>query len=59
MYSRSNKEEDVRLEQIQEQILRFAQMDFGFRSSLSDKGDEIDAIIVGLNTLGEELEFKK
>lgn len=59
MYSRSNIGNDIRLEQIQEQILRFSLMDFGFRSSLSDKGDEIDAIIVGLNTLGEELEFNK
>lgn len=46
---------DPRILQIQEQLLRFAQMDFSGSIALSEKGDEIDAIIVGMNTLAEEL----
>ncbi len=52
-------EKAERLELIQAQILRFTQMDFSTRIPLSEKGDDIDAIIVGLNTLGEELSTKE
>ncbi|HWY10438.1 MAG TPA: hypothetical protein VN026_03880 [Bacteroidia bacterium] len=52
-------EKAERLELIQAQILRFTQMDFSMRIPLSEKGDDIDAIIVGLNTLGEELSTKE
>ncbi|MGZ4056595.1 MAG: hypothetical protein ACXVPU_15925 [Bacteroidia bacterium] len=50
---------DDRIEKIQEQILRFALKDFSLRVPVSDKCDDIDAIIAGLNVLGEELELKK
>jgi len=49
---------DERVGQILDTILRFVQSDFKARASISNKGDEIDAIIIGLNTLGEELESK-
>ncbi|MFI5204767.1 MAG: hypothetical protein ACHQF2_09755 [Flavobacteriales bacterium] len=48
-------ENDTRLEAIQELLIKFTQFDFSERVPISDKGDHIDAIIVGLNTLGEEL----
>lgn len=48
--------EDKRLEQIQEQIIRLANADFSTQGTLSDKGDDLDSVIVGLNLLGEELE---
>lgn len=50
---------DERLLLIQEQLLRFTQMDFNGSLSLSPTGDDIDAIIAGLNTLGEELRALK
>ena len=51
-------EKDKRLEDIQEQILRYAMKDFSMRLEVSGKGDDIDAIIAGLNVLGEELAYK-
>lgn len=47
---------DKRLEQVFEQILRLANADFRTPGVISDAGDELDSIIVGLNLLGEELE---
>lgn len=52
-------EKDVRLEMIQETLVKFTQFDFKGRIPVSERGDDIDAIIVGLNTLGEELEGVK
>lgn len=49
---------DERLENIQERLIKFTQFDFNGHIPVSKKGDDIDAIIVGLNTLGEELESK-
>lgn len=46
---------DERLRLIQDQLIKFTQFDFTERVPVSEKGDDIDAIIVGLNTLGEEL----
>lgn len=48
--------EDQRLEDISAQIIRLANADFRLQGTLSDKGDELDSIVVGLNLLGEELE---
>ena len=48
-------EKDARLALIQEQILKFTLLDFSMQVPVSKKGDDLDAIIVGLNTLGEEL----
>src|SRR5688572_16280005 len=47
---------DPRIERILEHILRLSTLDFSFRGEISDKGDELDAIITGLNTLTEELQ---
>lgn len=48
--------EDIRLEQISDQIIRLANADFSTPGILSESGDELDSIIVGLNLLSEELE---
>jgi hypothetical protein len=48
-------ENDKRLELIQQQILRYVLLDFTVSLPVSGKGDDVDAIIIGLNTLGEEL----
>lgn len=55
MENRETKEKDERLVRIQEQLVKFAVFDFSGRIPVSEKGDDIDAIILGLNTLGEEL----
>ena len=52
-------EKDERLERIQEQLIEFTQLDFTLRIPVSGKGDDIDAIILALNTLGEELSAKE
>lgn len=49
--------EDNRLEPIFAQIIRLANADFQTPGVISENGDEIDSITVGLNLLGEELEF--
>jgi anti-anti-sigma regulatory factor len=47
--------EDPRVEQILEAIMRLASGNLKTRTPPSDRGDEFDAIISGLNMLGEEL----
>lgn len=51
-------EMDNRFDQVQQLLLKFTKMEFGDRLPVSDKGDDLDAVIAGLNTLGEELEKK-
>ncbi|MCW3104125.1 MAG: hypothetical protein JWO09_2565 [Bacteroidetes bacterium] len=51
-----NTKHDERIEKIYSQILRYTVADFSERGVISDKGDELDAITVGLNTLGEEMQ---
>jgi len=46
---------DERLLLIQEQLLKFTTLDFSGSLPVSKNGDDIDAIIVGINTLAEEL----
>jgi hypothetical protein len=58
MENKKHKRTDERMEKIQEMIVRFTQFDFNHQLPVSDKGDDLDAIIVGLNTLGEELKEK-
>lgn len=53
------KKEDDRIERILNQILKFAQPDYATPEVVSEKGDEIDAIIAGLNILQEEWNAKK
>lgn len=50
------KTEIVNIEEIQNLILAFAAGDFSKRLAFSDKKDERDSIINGINMLGEELE---
>jgi PAS domain S-box-containing protein len=50
----TSKNKDPRLERIQEMLLKFNAGDFSARETVSEKGDELDAIIIALNTLGEE-----
>lgn len=50
--------QDERVEQILEMIIKFVKSDFKTRLIISERGDEWDAIITGLNTLGEELASK-
>jgi len=50
-----NKHDD-RIDKVLNLLLKFTVGDFRHREVISDKGDELDAIIIGLNTLGEELE---
>ncbi len=53
LYIKSNEE---RTNKILEVLLRYTLMDFSEKAVISTVGDELDAISVGLNTLGEELE---
>lgn len=46
---------DERMEKIFRLILEYSKRNFGARETASEKGDELDAVIIGLNTLGEEL----
>jgi len=48
--------EDKRIDKIIEILVEYIQNDFSHAVPISDKGDKIDAIAVGLNTLREELE---
>ena len=45
-----------RLNEMVEMLLKYTLMDFSQKLIISDAGDELDAIALGLNTLGEELE---
>ena len=50
-----NENED-RINAILNSLLQYTTMDFSERLTVSDKGDELDAIICGLNSLIDELE---
>jgi hypothetical protein len=50
---------DPRIEKILNMLLQYNLGHFKLRETISEKGDEIDAIIIALNTLGEELSAKK
>ncbi len=50
------KENDARINMILEALLKYTTMDFSVRLSVTEKGDELDAIVVGLNSLIDELE---
>jgi PAS domain S-box-containing protein len=47
---------DDRILKICGMLSRFSRKDFSARGSITEAGDELDAVIFGLNTLGEELE---
>lgn len=46
---------DKRLEDLMQQLSSYSKFDFQPRGIVSGKGDEIDALITGLNKLGEDL----
>lgn len=46
-----------RIDIVFQAILKYTLMDFSQKTVISEKGDEIDAIAAGLNTLSEELGF--
>ena len=45
-----------RIDEMMDVIIAIASLDFGARASISDNGDEYDALATGLNALSEELE---
>ncbi|MBI3509554.1 MAG: PAS domain S-box protein [Bacteroidetes bacterium] len=47
---------DERIDIILKILLKYVQKDFSVSIPVSDKGDELDALAVGLNTMREELE---
>lgn len=49
------KNNQERINTILEVLLKYTVMDFSEKIAVSEKGDELDAIAVGLNTLSEEL----
>jgi signal transduction histidine kinase len=50
------EERSKRLNALVDLLLKYTLMDFSQQITLSEKGDELDAIALGLNTLGEELD---
>jgi PAS domain S-box-containing protein len=58
MGSDSGNKSDDRISRILGLITKFVQSDLSAHEKISEKGDELDAIIAGLNTLGEELNEK-
>ncbi|MBL7919944.1 MAG: GHKL domain-containing protein [Bacteroidia bacterium] len=50
------KENEERINAILNALLKYTTMDFSDKLKITDKGDELDAIVVGLNSLIEELE---
>jgi signal transduction histidine kinase len=50
------KNNDERVNNILDILLKYTQMDFSEQMMVSKNGDELDAIAVGLNTLSEELQ---
>ncbi|HYG52652.1 MAG TPA: ATP-binding protein, partial [Flavobacteriales bacterium] len=50
------KNNDARITNIMNVLLNYTMLDFTEHVQPSDKGDELDAIAVGLNTLSEELQ---
>lgn len=50
-------ENEKRIVGIMDALIKTTQLDFSEKLEISDRGDELDAIAVGLNTMSEELEF--
>ena len=51
------QENEKRIQSIIDNLIKITQMNFSEKIEISDAGDELDAIAVGLNTMAEELEF--
>lgn len=54
MSTAANSHNDPRLEEIQKLLVRYTTGDYTERGKISERGDELDAIMLGLNTLAEE-----
>ncbi|MCE3226091.1 MAG: multi-sensor signal transduction histidine kinase [Bacteroidetes bacterium] len=54
MADKNNILKDERIQQILDLLLKYTVGDYAPRGTVSEKKDEIDAIIIGLNTLAEE-----
>ena len=48
----------TRVNNLLDVLLKYTVMDFKEKAPVSDEGDEVDAIAIGINTLAEELEAK-
>lgn len=57
--SQALTERKKRLENILEVLLEYSKLEFSKTANISDRNDEIDAIALGLNTLGEEISYYK
>ncbi|HEX8516210.1 MAG TPA: sensor histidine kinase [Bacteroidia bacterium] len=53
---KKDPENEKRAAEILEVIMSYARLDFSVKTSLTDKGDVLDAIASGVNMLGEELQ---
>nr|MBA3901761.1 PAS domain-containing protein [Bacteroidota bacterium] len=51
------QENEKRIVSIMDALIKTTRLDFSEKLIVSDRGDELDAIAVGLNTMSEELEF--
>lgn len=51
-------EQEARMNNLIEVLLKYTIMEFSMRCEISDRGDELDALAAGLNTLGEELDHR-
>jgi CHASE3 domain sensor protein len=50
-------ENEKRITNIMAVLIKTTRLDFSEKLSISDRGDELDAIALGLNTMSEELEY--
>lgn len=50
-------ENRIRVNNLMDLLLRYTVMDFSQKAPLSDKGDELDALAAGLNSLIEEIQY--
>jgi PAS domain S-box-containing protein len=54
-YKQENTDYQRRVEKLMDVLIKFNLMDFSEKAEISDHGDEIDAIAMGLNSLADEL----
>ncbi len=56
-YKKRFQDLQVRLEQLLDVLVEFAQFNFDMEIPISDHADELDGIALGLQTLGQEIEY--
>ena len=52
-------QKDPRIDVILDLLVKFATGDFSDRAAISDKGDDLDAILLGLNSIAEEAQTNR